>query len=218
VVESRPRDLQPEAADESWRVIRSNSTIALRTPEDTVRKLKLAMYVSLDGVVEGPAWTGPFWNEQLSKLQADYLFASDALLLGRVTYEGFAAAWPTMEEGTGEFGKKMNSMPKFVASTTLDRGEWNATIIEGELAGEVAKLKDRPGGDLLIYGSGDLVDELTQHHLIDEYRLMIHPVIVGSGKRLFNGLTTTTLRLTDTATTDTGVVVLTYAASVEGAA
>ena len=98
-----------------------------------MRKIKLAMYVSVDGVVENPAWTGPFWNDQLSQLQADYLFASDALLLGRVTYDGFAIAWPTLEESTGEFGKKMNAMPKFVASRTLDTAEWNATIIKGEL-------------------------------------------------------------------------------------
>jgi dihydrofolate reductase len=175
-----------------------------------MRKVKLAMYVSADGVVENPAWTGPYWDEELSKLQADYLFASDALLLGRVTYEGFAAAWPTME-GTGDFGEKMNSMPKFVASRTLDRGAWNAAIIKGELATEVAKLKEQPGRDLLIYGSGDLVDELTRHGLIDEYRLMIHPIIVGSGKRLFAGaLPATTLHLADSTITSTGVVVLTY--------
>jgi dihydrofolate reductase len=174
-----------------------------------MRKVKLAMYVSLDGVVEDPAWTAPFWSDELSKLQADYLYASGALLLGRVTYEGFAAAWPTME-GTGEFGEKMNTMPKFVASRTLDKAQWNATIIEGDLATEVSKLKEQPGEDLLIYGSGDLVDELTRHGLIDEYRLLVHPVIVGSGKRLFNGGTTTPLRLVDTTTTDTGVAVLTY--------
>lgn len=180
-----------------------------------MKKVKLAMYVSLDGVVENPAWTGPFWNDQLSKLQADYLFSSDALLLGRITYEGFAAAWPTMEESTGEFGKRMNTMPKFVASRTLAEGGWNATIIEGELSSEVAKLKEQPGGDLLIYGSGDLVDELTQHGLIDEYRLMVHPVIVGSGKRLFNGGTTTNLRLVENTSTDTGVVVLTYTTTID---
>jgi dihydrofolate reductase len=183
-----------------------------------MRKVKLAMYVSLDGVVENPAWTGPSWDDELSKLQAEYLFASDALLLGRVTYEGFAAAWPTME-GTGEFGEKMNTLPKFVASRTLSNGEWNATIIKGDLATEVAMLKEQPGRDLLIYGSGDLVDELTRHGLIDEYRLMIHPVVVGSGKRLFDGLTTTTeLRLVDTATTGTGVVVLTYTTAIDAAA
>ena len=176
-----------------------------------MRKLKLAMYVSLDGVVEGPAWTGPYWNDQLSDLQAEYLYSSDSLVLGRVTYEGFAAAWPGMEESTGDFGKKMNSMPKFVASRTLTSGEWNATILEGDLADAVAKLTADDGGDLLIYGSGDVVDELTRHGLIDEYRLMVHPVVVGSGKKLFQGLTSTTgLKLVDTITTDTGVAVLTY--------
>ena len=161
-----------------------------------------------------PGLDRPVWNDQLSKLQADYLFSSDALLLGRITYEGFAAAWPTMEESTGEFGK-MNTMPKFVASRTLAEGGWNATIIEGELSSEVAKLKEQPGGDLLIYGSGDLVDELTQLGLIDEYRLMVHPVIVGSGKRLFNGGTTTNLRLVENTSTDTGVVVLTYTTTID---
>jgi dihydrofolate reductase len=106
----------------------------------------------------------------------------------------------------------MNTMPKFVASRTLDEGEWNATIIKGDLATEIAALKEQPGDDLLIYGSGDLVDELTRLGLIDEYRLMVHPVVVGSGKRIFNGLPTTTLHLAETKTTDTGIVVLDYTA------
>jgi dihydrofolate reductase len=181
------------------------------TGPQTMRKLKLAMYVSLDGVVAEPAWTGPYWNDQLADMQAEYLYSSDALVLGRVTYEGFAAAWPGMEESTGDFGKKMNSMPKFVASRTLEQGEWNATILKGDLATEVAALKDETGGDLLIYGSGDVVDELTRNGLIDEYRLMVHPLLVGSGKKLFQSLASTIgLRLTDTVTTDTGVAVLTY--------
>ena len=177
-----------------------------------MRKLKLAMYVSLDGVVEGPAWTGPFWNDELSDLQADYLYASDALLLGRVTYQGFAASWPQLEDSTGEFGKnkKMNTMPKFVASTTLREATWNASIIQGDLAEAVTTLKQPPGGDLLIYGSGALVDALTRLGLIDEYRLIVYPVLVGAGKRLFTHSTQTTLRLTDTTTTSTGVVVVTY--------
>ncbi len=182
-----------------------------------MRKLKLAIYVSLDGVVENPAWTGPFWDDDLSKLQADYLYASDALLLGRVTYEGFAAAWPAMEETTGEFGRKMNTMPKFVASNTLHDAEWNASIIEGDVGVEVTRLKQQPGQDLLIYGSGDLVDELTRLGLIDEYRLMVHPVIVGTGKRIFVAGTERALRLTDTTTTSTGVVVLTYATPADAA-
>src|SRR5262249_30907983 len=102
------------------------------------------------------------------------------------------------------------TMPKFVASQTLDTAEWNAEIIQGDVADAVAALKEEPGGDLLIYGSGDLVDELTQHGLIDEYRLMVHPVIVGQGKRLFNGHTNVPLRLSGTVTTSTGVAVLTY--------
>lgn len=179
-----------------------------------MKKLKLAMYVALDGVIEEPAWTGPFWNDQLSDLQAEYLYSSDALVLGRVTYEGFAAAWPGMEESTGDFGKKMNSMPKHVASRTLRDTEWNATVLEGDVASAVSALKEGEGGDLLVYGSGTLVDELTRHRLIDEYRLMVHPVLVGSGKRLFESVgEKVDLRLADTKTTDTGVAVLTYVPS-----
>ncbi|HEY4412768.1 MAG TPA: dihydrofolate reductase family protein [Gaiellaceae bacterium] len=173
--------------------------------------MKLAIYVSLDGVVQDPSWTGPFWNDQLADMQAEYLYSSDALVLGRVTYEGFAAAWPSMEESTGDFGRKMNSMPKHVASRTLSEPEWNATAMQGDVADAVAKLKEEDGADLLVYGSGDLVDELTRHRLIDEYRLMVHPVIVGTGKKLFQGLSETVdLKLADTVTTDTGVAVLTY--------
>jgi dihydrofolate reductase len=183
-----------------------------------MRKVKLAMYVALDGVVEGPSWTGPFWNDELAKLQSDYLFASDALLLGRVTYEGFAAAWPKMTD-TGDFGVKMNTMPKYVAYRTLDKAEWNATILQGDIPTAVARLKDHPGHDLLMYGSGELVDTLTRAGLIDEYRLMVHPVIVGTGKRLFQGLAgefpTTNLRLANTTTTSTGVVVLTYTTAMD---
>jgi dihydrofolate reductase len=176
-----------------------------------MKKLKLAMYVSLDGVVDDPSWTGPFWNDQLSDMQAEYLYSSDALVLGRVTYEGFAAAWPSMEESTGDFGKKMNSMPKHVASRTLQEADWNATIMQGDVASAVAQLKEGDGGDLLIYGSGALVDELTRRRLIDEYRLMVHPVLVGSGKKLFETIAETVpLELEDVRTTDTGVAVITY--------
>jgi dihydrofolate reductase len=169
--------------------------------------------VSLDGVVENPAWTAPFWNDELSDMQESYLYASDALLLGRVTYEGFAASWPQMEEETGEFGRKMNSMPKFVASRTLQQTEWNASLLEGDLEPAVTELKQQDGGDLLIYGSGELVDELTRLGLIDEYRLMVYPVLVGSGKRLFEAHNERTLKLAEATTTSAGVTVLTYEAS-----
>jgi dihydrofolate reductase len=177
-----------------------------------MRKLKLAIYVSLDGVVENPAWTAPYWNDELSQLQADYLYSSDALVLGRVTYEGFAASWPGMEESTGDFGKRMNSMPKFVASRTLREAEWNASIIEGDVGYAVRKLKEEPGSDLLIYGSGTLVDELTRHGLIDEYRLMVYPVVAGAGKQLFDQRAAgVALTLTGSWTSKSGVAVLTYA-------
>jgi dihydrofolate reductase len=178
-----------------------------------MRKLKLAMYVALDGVVEAPAWTSPFWNDELSNLQEAYLYSSDALVLGRVTYEGFAASWPSMEESTGDFGRKMNSMPKHVASRTQTEAEWNASIIEGDLSDEVNRLKAQDGGDLLIYGSGTVVDELTRARLIDEYRLMVYPVLVGSGKKLFESVPETNLRLVDSTVTEPGVAVLTYVKS-----
>jgi len=174
-----------------------------------MRKLVLSAYVTLDGVMEAPSWSAPFWNEEAAKYAFDQLFASDALLLGRVTYESFAAAWPSMTDEEG-FADRMNSLPKFVASTTLGELQWNAARIQGEVAEEVAQLKQQPGQDILIYGSGGLVHTLMQHDLIDEYRLWVHPVVVGSGKRLFRDGSETTLRLVDTKTFGSGVVVLAY--------
>ena len=174
-----------------------------------MRRVVLAMYVSLDGVVDEPAWTSEFRNDALAKYQYDQLFASDALLLGRVTYQGFAAAWPSMTDEAG-FADRMNNLPKYVASTTLDEAEWNASLIKENVADEVARLK-QPGQDILIYGSADLVQTLMQHDLIDEYRLMVFPVVLGSGKRLFKeGSDSKVLRLVDTKTTSTGVALLTY--------
>ena len=180
-------------------------------------------FVTLDGVMEDPGggekspyggWAFQFERgEAGDRFKLEELMAADALLLGRRTYEGFAAAWPSMNED--EFGRKMNSMPKFVASLTLDRADWNATIIPGNVGGEIESLKAQPGGDLLIYGSGTLVDELTRRGLIDEYRLMFHPVVVGAGKKLFETAPPTTLRLADKAVTDAGVAVLTYTRAAE---
>jgi len=155
--------------------------------EVPVGKIVAAEYVSVDGVMQDPGgvgeieaggWTNPYWDDDLAKLQADLLFASDALLLGRVTYEGFAAAWPDMAHEEGPFADKMNTMPKYVASWTLTAMEWNAAPIGGDVAEEVAKLKRDPGQNLLIYGSGSLVRLLLRHGLIDQLRLMIHPVVL----------------------------------------
>jgi dihydrofolate reductase len=134
-------------------------------------------------------------------------------VLGRVTHEGFAASWPAMEEATGDFGKRMNSMPKFVASRTLETTEWNASLIAGHLAAEVAKLKEQPGDDLLIYGSAGIVTQLASAGLIDEYTLMVYPIVIGAGKRMFDEETPLTFRLEDATTTAAGVVVLTYSCS-----
>ena len=186
-----------------------------------MRKVVVSEFVSLDGVMEDPGWTFRFASEEQEKFKFDELSASDALLLGRVTYEGFAAAWPNMMEQydgprraeLGEYADMMNGYPKYVVSTTLGEPlEWNnSTLIKGNVAEEVSKLKQQPGKDILIFGSGELVNTLMQHDLIDEYRLMVFPVVVGSGKRLFkHGSATTVLRLVETKTFGSGVVVLSY--------
>lgn len=183
-------------------------------------RIVAAEYVTADGVMQDPGgvgeielggWSNPYWNDELAKFQTDLLFASDALLLGRITYEGFAAAWPDMEHEEGEFASKMNTMPKHVASRTLKGTEWNATLITGEVPEQVAKLKQQSRQNLLIYGSGALLNTLLQHHLIDQYRLMIYPVVLGQGKRLFREASDKKLfRLVDANTTSTGVLIADY--------
>ncbi len=176
------------------------------------RRVVASTYVTLDGFIDEPGrWSFPFWSDEAGQFKAKELAESEALLLGRVTYEGFAAVWPTMEEGTGGFGVKMNTMPKYVASRTLDSATWNATIIKGEVADEVRRLKAADGGNLLIGGSGQLVDYLTEHGLIDEYRLMLHPIVLGEGtRRLFARAPRRQLSLVETLPLPNGVVVLTY--------
>ncbi|MGK5684817.1 dihydrofolate reductase family protein [Actinoplanes sp. URMC 104] len=166
-------------------------------------------YVTLDGVFEEPAWSGPYFNDELGSWQDQNLREADALLLGRKTYEGFKAAWPKMEAATGDFGVKMNAMPKHVATTTLTEPEWNATFLRGEVADAVRELKAGPAS-LLINGSASLVNHLTRHNLIDEYRIMVYPVVVGEGRRLWDEGTRIALTLAGTWQTKTGVDVVTY--------
>jgi dihydrofolate reductase len=194
--------------------------------EVLVGKIVAAEYVSVDGVMQDPGgvgeievggWTNPYWDDELAKLQADLLFASDALLLGRVTYEGFAAAWPDMEHEEGPFAVKMNTMPKYVASRTLTGMEWNAVLIEGDVADEVAKLRRDSGQNLLIYGSGSLVRLLLRHGLIDQLRLMIHPVVLAAGKPLFTETgSKKELQLAGVTVTSAGVVVVDYTKAPSG--
>jgi dihydrofolate reductase len=177
-----------------------------------VRKVVASEFLSLDGVMGDPRWTFEFESEDRDQFKFDEMSAADALLLGRVTYEGFAAAWPQMEEQTGEYGAWMNGYPKHVVSTTLDEPlEWNnSTVIKGDLAEEVSGLKQQSGKDILVFGSADLVNTLMEHDLIDEYRLMVFPIVVGSGKRLFGEGDAKSLKHVETKTFSSGVVVLTY--------
>jgi dihydrofolate reductase len=183
-------------------------------------KIILSEFLTLDGVMEGPGneehfhrdkWSFQFPSKEGLKFAFDQLMASDALLLGRVTYEGFAKAWPSMKDEWG-FADKMNSMPKFVVSATLKETGWNnSRVIKENVAEEVAKLKRQTERDILVYGSADLVHSLMRYDLIDEYRLMVFPIILGTGKRLFgDGSDTTVLRLVEAKTFSSGVVLLTY--------
>lgn len=175
-----------------------------------MRKVVLSLYVTLDGVIELPhEWSFQYWTEEIAKFKYEELFAADALLLGRVTYEGFAAAWPTME-GTGEFGERMNNLPKYVATRTLTDTTWNASLIQGDVVEEVARLKQTDGGNILIGGSGNLAQTLMRSNLIDEYQLLVYPTVRGQGQRLFEAGTSVSLKLVETRTFASGVVLLHY--------
>ncbi len=177
-----------------------------------MRKLVVTEYLTLDGVFEEPGkWSFDYWGEEAMHYKRDELFSSDVQLLGRVTYDGFAQAWPTMQ-GTGDFGERMNSMPKYVVSTTLTHADWqNSTIISENVVEEIQKLKEQQGQNILVAGSGQLVHTLLQHHLVDEFRCMLYPVVLGSGKRLFpEGSEMYKLKLLETKALKTGVVILHY--------
>ena len=174
-----------------------------------MRKLVESTFMSLDGVISSPEqWSPPYWNDEHMSYARELLFAADALLLGRETYEGFAEAWPA--RSGDEYTDRINSMPKYVASTTLRETTWNATLIAGDVAEEVAKLKQQSGENILKFGTGELDRTLLQHKLVDEYHFWIFPVVAGSGQRLLDGLDTTHLTLVDTTILSTGIVIGTY--------
>jgi dihydrofolate reductase len=183
-------------------------------------KIVVTEFVSLDGVMEDPGgaegfkhggWTFEFdQGDEGNQFKLDETLEAEALLLGRVTYEGFAAAWPSMEDPVG-FADKMNSMPKYVVSSTLENPEWNnSTVLKGDLAEEVGTLKQEIDGVILVGGSAQLAQSLIELDLVDEVRLMVFPVVLGSGKRLFGEASDKrTLRLADSKTVGDGIVILT---------
>jgi dihydrofolate reductase len=164
-----------------------------------------------DGFEQG-GWQVPYFDQDLDRLTADWIAAADAFLLGRRTYELFAAYWPQVTDPGDPRATRLNALPKYVVSTTLDGMHWNnSVLLRGEVAGEVAKLKREPGNELQVHGSAALVRTLMKHGLVDEYRLIIHPVVLGNGKRLFaDGTTPAALQLIDTKTTSRGVVAHIY--------
>ncbi len=150
-----------------------------------MRKLVHSMFVSLDGVIDNPSWTAPYWNDEIARFKQSEMSACDALLLGRVTYEGFAAAWPGRTDDSG-YADKINHMPKYVATRTLPALTWtNALRLNRRVGDAVAELKQGSGGDILMFGSVDLAHSLLHQRLIDELNLLVYPVILGGGRPLF---------------------------------
>ena len=182
-------------------------------------RIVVTEFISLDGVIEDPGGAEDFeyggWSfefergDEGNKFKLDETMASAALLLGRVTYEGFAAAWPSRQ---GEFADKFNDMPKYVVSSTLGEPEWtNTTVLEGDVPTAVSKLRDEQDGDVVVHGSAQLVQALLEHGLVDELRLMVFPVVLGKGKRLFGETSDKRpLQLADSKTVGDGVAILVY--------
>jgi len=182
-------------------------------------RIVVTEFVSLDGVIEDPGGAEDFkyggWSFEIDRgdegnqFKVDETMSSEALLLGRVTYEGFADAWPSRE---GDFADKFNTMPKYVVSSTLQNPEWtNSTVLKGDVADEVTKLKQELDGDIVVHGSATLVQALLDRDLVDELRLMVYPVVLGTGKRLFGDTSDKKpLQLVDSKVVGDGVAILVY--------
>lgn len=173
-------------------------------------KVVVAEFLSLDGVMEDPRWTFPYWHDEIATFKHTELFASDALLLGRKTYDGFAQAWPN-RAGADDYADRMNSLPKYVVSTTLTQATWqNSILIKNNVAAAVREVKQQLAGNLLIFGSGQLITYLMAQNLVDEYRLLIYPLVLGQGQRLFPTGSNANLKLVESKPFSSGVVALIY--------
>ena len=172
-------------------------------------RLVVTEFYSLDGVVENPAWTGPYWNDEIAGFKQEEHSAADVMLLGRVTYEGFAEAWPSRRDD--DYSRKFNEMEKRVVTSTLTSFDWeNSHRLEGDnVADGVKALKQGDGGDILVHGSVTLVQELFSQGLVDELRLAIYPVALGTGRRLFDSVEAS-LQLVSQQSTSTGVILARY--------
>jgi len=189
-------------------------------------RLTLHTFLTLDGVLQAPGgpdedrdsgfehggWSFPYGDQDFGVAMSGWFDQADAFLLGRRTYQLFAGHWPKVTDPGDPVASKLNTLPKYVASTTLDAVGWdNSTLLGGDVAAEVAKLKERPGRELQVHGSGQLARTLIEHDLVDEYRLLYFPVHLGSGKKLFaDGARPAALRLLSATTTGTGVIIATY--------
>ena len=188
-------------------------------------RIVVSEFLSLDGVMQAPGgededrsdgfehggWQGPYFDDAAGKAVDEAMATTDGLLLGRRTYEIFAGYWPTV---THEPSEQLNSLPKYVVSTTLEEPlEWNnSSLITDDVPNRLAKLKELPGRDILVFGSGDLAQTLMEHDLVDEYRLQLYPLVLGSGKRLFrDGNPKAGLRLVDSTVSSTGTLIVRYA-------
>jgi dihydrofolate reductase len=180
-----------------------------------MRKIIASFNMSLDGVVDHmEEWHIPYFGEDAQEFAREQLWASDALLMGRKTYEGFAQAWPGMEEETGEFGVRMNTYPHYVVSSTLvDAGWGDTTIIKGDILGQIAKLKEQDGRDILMYGYGPLAHDLLKAGLLDEARVWLHPILAGHGEKenlIFRDGGNVPLEVVETKQLSSGVIILSY--------